>query len=373
MLRTLAAIAALAITASLHAAPPIAPKLAKGVNLSHWWWQSSDSTDKQITDADVKLIKSSGLTHVRIPIDPAHFIKDDKLDTDATNKFLKSVKLFTDAGLAVVIDCHPAGTLSKSMLPSGNSTGWEDELTKFWKTFAPALKSTPPELVAIELLNEPNGLDEAKAWPAAQERIHAAVRTILPRHTIVLTGDDWGAIDGLLRLTASKDANTVYSFHFYDSHTFTHQGATWGSPMWKEIKGLHYPFDAANTDAVIAATSDPKAINSIKAYAREKWDAAKIKARIGKAKAWADSQKPPATLYLGEFGAYKAGCDEASRKAWTTDVRTAAESANIGWCVWDYAGGFSISDKSGKGQRTINTDAANALGLVPNGAPKKKP
>jgi aryl-phospho-beta-D-glucosidase BglC (GH1 family) len=372
MIRTLALALLLSLTPALHAAPPVAPKLAKGVNLSHWWWQSTDPTDKQITDADVKLIKSSGFTHVRIPIDPARFVTGDKLDADASGKFLRSIKLFTDAGLAVVVDAHPAGTQSKSMLPAGNAAGWEDELTKFWKAFAPALKATPPELVAIELFNEPNGLDDAKAWPAAQERIRTAVRAILPRHTIILTGDDWGDIDGLLRLTPSKDTNAVYSFHFYDPHAFTHQGATWGSPMWQEIKGLRYPFDAVNADAVIAATTDPKAANSIKAYAREKWEAAKVTARINKAKAWAAAQTPPVTLYLGEFGAYKAGCDAESRKAWMTDVRTAAEAANIGWCVWDYTGGFAITDRGAKGQRMITTDAAQALGLTTTPA-KKKP
>lgn len=381
MLRTLLLAALLTLAPRAHATPPIAPRLAKGVNLSHWWWQAEgDKRGQAVTDADARLIKSAGLTHVRIPIDPALFVTDSKLNADNAAKLLKSVKMFTDAGLAVVIDAHPSGTQATRLALAGNSTGWEDELARFWKAFAPALKPTNPDLVAVELLNEPSGLDDPKAWPAAQERLHAAVRAILPRHTIVLTGDDWGGIDGLLRLTASSDANTVYSFHFYDPHTFTHQGATWGSPMWKEIKNLRYPFDAANTDAALAATTDTKAANSIKAFAREQWNAAKVKQRIDKAKAWAAAQSPPVTLYLGEFGAYKNGCDEASREAWMTDVRTAAEADGIAWCVWDYLGGFAISERNAKGPRTLNADAAHALGLAQPGArpaprpsPKKKP
>jgi len=117
-------------------------------------------------------------------------------------------------------------------------------------------------------------------------------------------------------------------------------------------------------------------------YAKEKWDAAKVKARLEKAKAWAASCSPPATLYLGEFGAYRKGCDDASRKAWLTDVRTAAEANGIGWCVWDYSGGFAITDKKGNTARTLDEDAARALGLAfsakpviptPQRAPARKP
>lgn len=373
MLRTLL-LAALICCSTLRAeAPPasLTAKLRKGVNLSHWWWQPSrdEKAENLITPDDVKLIKTAGLTHVRVPIDPSTFVTpEDKLNQPAAARLLRTIKPFTDSGIAVVIDAHPSGTSAKSMLPADNPEGWEAEATAFWKAFAPALKSTDPNLVAIELLNEPNGLTDPKAWPAAQERIRAVVRAALPKHTIILTGDDWASIDGLVKLTPSSDTNVVYSFHFYEPHTFTHQGATWGSPMWKEIKDLRYPFDQPNADTALAATDDSKAINSIKAYTRDKWDAAKIKARFDKAKSWADEHR--VTLYLGEFGAYKAGCDEQSRAAWTTDVRTAAEAAGIGWCAWDYAAGYAITDRSGKGPRTLNEPVARALGLTAPPAPK---
>lgn len=376
MLRTFL-LAVIICCSSLRAeAPPptIAAKLKRGVNLSHWWWQPSRDQQPEtlIAPDDIRLIKAAGLTHVRVPIDPSLFITNGKLDQGNATRLLKSIKPLTDSGLAVVIDAHPTGTNAKRMLPAENIGGWEMETTLFWTAFAPALKSSDPTLVAVELLNEPNGLEDPKAWSAAQERLRAAVRSILPKHTIVLTGDDWGSIDGLTQLTPSTDRNVVYSFHFYEPHTFTHQGATWGSPMWKEIKDLRYPFDQANADAALTATTDTKVTGSIKAYARIKWDAPKIKTRIDKAKSWADEHR--VTLYLGEFGAYKAGCDEKSRAAWTSDVRTAAESANIGWCAWDYTGGYAITEKQGKAPRTLSEPLARALGLaVPPTANTPKP
>ncbi len=357
--------------------PAVAAKLRRGVNLSHWWWQPDQrdpaKIEKAIGPEDVRLIKSAGLTHVRIPIDPSFFVTaEGTLNEANTARLLRSVKAFNDAGIATVIDCHPAGTQSKGMLAADSSPGWADELEKFWKAFAPALRQTSPDLVALELLNEPNGIADPKEWPAAQERARKTVRAALPRHTLILTGDDWGSIDGLLRLDASPDANTVYSIHFYEPHTFTHQQATWGSPMWKEIKNLRYPFEPANAASAADSAADPKAAASIRRYAKDQWNAARVRSRFDAAAAWAKEHKT--TLYLGEFGAYRAGCDEASRTAWLTDVRSAAETNGIGWCAWDYSGGFAITSRPpAKGPRALDEPTARALGLSAPVPRKKQP
>jgi aryl-phospho-beta-D-glucosidase BglC (GH1 family) len=359
-------------------APPTQPSAAllahlqRGVNLSHLWWKPSELKDARGADAvttdDVALFKSAGITHVRIPVDPALVAEGkDRLNPAAMATLTEAVRRLHAAGIATVLDAHTTGTAGAV---DKNPDAWEPKLTAFWTLFAPAWKQTSPDLLAVELLNEPNGLKDDKEWPAAQERLRAAVRKALPKHAIILTGDDWGSIDGLMKLTPSSDANTLYSFHFYEPHTFTHQQATWGSPMWKEIKNLRYPFDQPNADAAAAAAADPKAASSIRWYAKDKWDGAKVHGRFDKVKAWADAHH--ATLYLGEFGAYRQGCDEVSRSAWLKDVRTAAEKNGIGWCVWDYAGGFAVTDKpDSKNTRTLNEPSARALGLTLP-APRKR-
>jgi len=353
--------------AAAHPNAALVRKLRRGVNLSHWWWKppSVDESriERLVTPDDVALLKSAGVTHVRIPVDPA-LITDQpqSLNRHRTMELTRAVQMFHSAGIATVIDVHTSGTPTTTLSIDRNPENWERDLTAFWTAFAPCWKSSPPESLALELFNEPNGAKDDKTWPQAQERIRATVRKALPRHTIVLTGDDWGSIDGLVRLTPAPDANVVYSFHFYEPHTFTHQQAAWGSPMWKDIKGLLYPLDQPNADAVLAAAADPKAANSVRWYIKDKWDAKKVQARFDKAKAWADEHK--ATLYLGEFGAYRAGCDEKSRCAWLKDVRTAAEKSGIGWCAWDYSGGFGVTDKPAAGApRRLDPAPAAALGL----------
>ena len=103
---------------------------------------------------------------------------------------------------------------------------------------------------------------KAAEWSRAQAALAAVIRKHVPNHTLILTGDQWGGVDGLLRVTPVTDANVVYTFHTYEPTIFTHQGATWGFEPWKDMRGVPYPLDrkavqplidAAATKAVVAA------------------------------------------------------------------------------------------------------------------------
>ena len=69
------------------------------------------------------------------------------------------------------------------------------------------------------------------------------MRGAAPRHTLIATGALWSTVDGLVSLTPVRDPNVVYTFHFYEPHTFTHQNQPWANTA-----GLHdipYPADSA--------------------------------------------------------------------------------------------------------------------------------
>ena len=51
----------------------------------------------------------------------------------------------------------------------------------------------------------------------------------------------------------------------------------------------------------------------------------------------------------GEFGVFKDYSDPKMRAAWIDDTRTALESRQIGWAMWDYDGNFGLASKSSAG------------------------
>jgi hypothetical protein len=64
------------------------------------------------------------------------------------------------------------------------------------------------------------------------------------------------------------------------------------------------------------------------------------------------------TLSCNEFGVYMKAAAPEHRAAWIRDVREAIEAQQIGWTMWDYAGGFALV-RDGKPIETV----AEALGL----------
>jgi hypothetical protein len=50
-----------------------------------------------------------------------------------------------------------------------------------------------------------------------------------------------------------------------------------------------------------------------------------------------------------------------------TDVRTALERRRIGWAMWDYAGGFSLT-RDGMNDRALDDETLRALGLQATGS-----
>src|ERR1019366_7906355 len=127
-------------------------------------------------------------------------------------------------GLAVQIDLHPEDGYKQQLRTSDDQV---DRLTMLWRKLAAHYASRDPERVFFEILNEPEVSDPSR-WSGIQARVAAAIREAAPRHTIIATGPNYSDIQDLLTLQPLADGNTIYNFHFYDPHAFTHQGANWG-------------------------------------------------------------------------------------------------------------------------------------------------
>lgn len=334
-------------------------RLARGVNLSHWLWlpRGADA-EAFIGPADMALLRGAGMTHVRLPVEPdvlwdasAHALRPRGVAS-----LRRAIGLALEADLAVVVDPHPNASAWVEFGPGGEA----GEFTAFWRDLAKELSGTDAERVFLEVMNEPHGLKPG-AWAAAQRGLIAAIRAGAPRHTIIATGDDWSNIAGLQGLEIGVTPNLVVTFHFYEPHTFTHQGATWGWPGWRHVRGLTYPADRERAGELAGAITDDAARDAVRQYAKEGWNDRVIASRVKVASEWARTRG--VALYCGEFGAYREGCDAASRERWLRDVTAALGAERIGWAMWDYAGGFALT-RGVPGARALDGATARALGLA---------
>jgi len=338
--------------------------LRHGVNASGWFAQVVGGYTKEhflsyITARDIALIKAMGFDHVRLSINPQPMFREGKADALAS-EYLgyldEAVRSILADGLAVILDIHPDREFKSKL---ARDDGAVEQFADFWRAFAKHYGAFDPNLVFFEILNEPE-VEDRYRWAGMQAKLAATIRAAAFQNTIIATGARWSADDDLLFVEPLRDANVIYSFHFYEPHIFTHQGANWAVDFWHFEHGLAYPSTPESAEKV--ASEVPEAAHRLYVirYGLERWNYGRIEAEISQVAGWARVHRVP--VICGEFGVYRKYADPDSRAAWLADVRTALESHAIGWTVWDYSGGFGVTTKT-DGTAIPDESALRALGL----------
>ena len=340
--------------------------LQHGINASEWFAQSPNDysaarTNRYIEPRDIALMAQLGFDNVRLSIDAAPLEQyprgADGLNAEFVGRLDRAVDTMLADGLAVQIDLHPEDGYKQQLRTSDDQV---DRLTMLWRKLAAHYASRDPERVFFEILNEPEVSDPYR-WSGIQARVAAAIREAAPRHTIIATGPNYSDIADLLTLHPLADGNTIYNFHFYDPHEFTHQGASWGLAWWSYTHGIPYPPADSTMQALLLEVPDAANRFALEKYWLDRWDAHRIRMLIDAAAAWGHENNVP--LISNEFGAYRDSADPVSRANWIHDVRTAFEADGIGWAMWDYRGGFGVVTKQDGQPAQVDGSVVGALGL----------
>jgi hypothetical protein len=190
----------------------------------------------------------------------------------------------------------------------------------------------------FEAMNEP-GLTDPMAWNRMQEALLQRIRSVAPRHTVLLTGSPTSTAWALSATPPSADSNVVYTFHLYAPMVFTHQGAEWADNGLATVRRLPYPPDRRATESVLAR-ADARIRPQILSYNDEFATDAPLRREIAVAQAWVDQNQR--RVLVSEFGVYRRFAATASRAAWLGNVRTLLEAQHMGWTVWELDSGFGI-------------------------------
>ena len=343
--------------------------LTHGVNLSHWFSQSHLVNGTYPHDwlrtydgpADFKLLAQAGFRHVRFPVEMEMFLDEQKpgeLNAAYLADFDSAMDQILGAGLAVIVDWH-AREDTKDRLRTDDHLA--DAAVSLWGAMARHLAGRDPARVFLEIMNEPAGGMSQERWIALQDRMLATIRAQAPRHTIIYAGHKWSGLDELLLLKPVADPNVVYDFHFYEPMVFTHQTAPWPGMGLEPIKGLRYPMESANRQAALEQVGSGKGRKYLLEYTA---DRAWLAHRLQAAADWA--ARYGVAITCNEFGVYRPVAPAADRTAWLRDTRLELEARQIGWTMWDYAGGFAVTHGEKPGQRALDPDVLQALGVEPH-------
>ena len=311
------------------AAPPPAPPapvtLTRGINITGWF-RFPVSRDPVVlaaylSDQALADIRAAGFDFVRLAVDPA-------VAETQRSVLIAAIGRIQRQGLTVVVSPQPHDWHLET------DPDDRERLLVFWRALALALRTLDPARTVPEVLNEPIFSHDPAGWAALQHQVLTIIRQALPSVTVVLTGQDWGSIGGLLDLTPEADPNVVYSFHFYDPAELTSLAAYRPGLDRAALARLPFPADdRAGCDATADGSADPATRDLMRYYCGLGWDAQRVAATIDKAAAWARLHH--VRLLAGEFGATTV-LNAPARMAWLKTVRAAFESRGIDWVLWGY-------------------------------------
>jgi endoglucanase len=331
----------------------------RGVNFSKWFEFRSVKEIRfaNFVEQDFADVKSLGADVIRLPIAMHNFTlgaPDYTLDPLLVQYLNTAVDWAEKYQLCIIIDNHSF----HPVLPTDPHI--DTILLKVWAQIAEQCKNRG-EYVFYEVLNEPHGISDQR-WGEIQGAAIDTIRQIDQKHTIIVGGTEFNAIGRLSAIPEYTDRNLIYTFHFYDPHLFTHQGAAWGSPSLASLSGLPFPVDKnriPKTPADLKGTWAEKALADYEQYAALET----LTDRLDQAAAFAKSRNVP--VFCGEFGVYMIQSPAEDRIKWYQWTCDALNQRNIPWTSWDYFGGFGLFKTVQKGDfyTDINTEIVRAMGF----------
>jgi hypothetical protein len=360
----------------------------RAINIARWFtwpryekapktgisWPPYNNVPPPPSDNDLRKLHEAGFDTVRLPVDPAPFMVFKGKRLEAVYRILfEAIRRIEAAGLKVMIDLHPNSrhpVWGQRAVIAGLDAPAFVSYSGVIEEMARRLGALDTHRVALELMNEPRlkckGADQDQ-WQDMLARMVRRARAGSPRLTLVVTGACVSSAKGLMALDPRQihDGNIIYTFHFYDPFTFTHQGAQFIPWPDKYLDEVPWPANARPIEEPLARLArNMTSADNLNYLARKKAELGArhnltkfyksnagpktIEAKFSEVANWAKRHGISGRqIFIGEFGVLRkqagspgARCEDRMR--WLKDVRQIAERHDFAWSYFSYDGPFAI-------------------------------
>jgi endoglucanase len=317
----------------------------KGINISAWLSQTSVTSgparEKYFTQKDVQQLAGLGFDHIRLPFneDQLYNSKGERID-ESFQLIHNVIAWCKEANMRVILDCHQTrdhdfSHYSSIVLYSDNKA--PERFVKLWQDLSAAFGKYPNNLVAYEILNEPNAKNN-KDWSDVALKVIKAVRVLEPERIILLGSNKANSVKTFNDVVVPEnDPNIILSFHFYFPYLITHNQANFYSKIKNIDVPLQYPGNIVS-DEVISKMA-PATLQAIKGYIgvynKDVLYGLMLTA-INKAK------KEGLRIHCGEFGSNFKYADRSLQLRWLQDMVAIFKENNIPYSYWGYRKEFGV-------------------------------
>jgi endoglucanase len=332
---------------------------SRGVNFSKWFeFRSVEEIQfDRFVEQDFINVKSMGADVIRVPIAVHNFTKgapEHIIDPVLINYLDSAVDWAEKHEIYIILDNHSFHPVNPT------DVNIDKILIPVWTQLARHFKDRG-NYVIYEVLNEPHHIADER-WGEIQGMAIDAIRKIDQKHTIIVGGTDYNSIAKLTPIPEYTDTNLIYTFHFYDPHIFTHQGATWNKPSLVPLSGLPFPLGDNELPPVHETFKGTWVEDSLNGY-KDDSEYKKLSQTLERAAAFSKEQDVP--VFCGEFGVFMIQSPQADRVKWYEFICGELTRLNFSWTCWDYFGGFGIFKTQWRGEfpADLDIDIVNAMGF----------
>ncbi|MDR0320247.1 MAG: glycoside hydrolase family 5 protein [Treponema sp.] len=339
--------------------PTVIP-FSKGVNFSKWFESRTfnDIVFDKFTEQDFADLKSLGGDVIRLPVAFHNFTLGDKKHTLEPEllKYLDTVLDWAEKyQIYLIVDNHSFHPVNPT------DVNIDKILIPVWEQVAKRYKNRSSYLI-YEILNEPHGISDER-WGKIQLAAIKAIRKIDKEHIIIVGGINYNSIEKLFSIPVYKEKNLLYTFHFYDPHIFTHQGATWNKPSLAPLSGLPFPGAKESIPPIHETFKGTWVEVSLNNYEHDS-KLSVLSATLDKVSSF--SKERNASVFCGEFGVFMNQSPAEDRIKWYKFICEEFAKRNITWTCWDYFGGFGLFNKAqgrAKFPEELNTELVKTIGF----------
>lgn len=233
------------------------PYLIRGMAFGNEVWSNPSAEPTRHHDAaSYGELAEMGFDSVRFYLNYGLFESDSDPYTYREAGFAwldKNIAWAKAAGIRLVLNMHyPQGGYQSQ----GNGTAlWTEpenqkRLCALWTEIARRY-ADEPVILGYGLVNEPvvaaaSGAESLELWQSVAQMLTDGIRTVDSNHMIFVermcaaqnlagTQEQWVNFNDENNYVRLDDDNTVYEFHYYDPHAFTHQGFDWVGTLGNDV------------------------------------------------------------------------------------------------------------------------------------------
>ncbi|MBB6670122.1 glycoside hydrolase family 5 protein [Cohnella nanjingensis] len=315
---------------------------------------------------DIRTIKKIGADHVKVLITPSAIMEKDGLDRSKLWYVEEVVGMAVGERLPCLVCIHPEEPFKRDYLASPERFG---VVLEFYREFAGWLAGRwNQHQIAFQTMTEPfaNYTD----WNEMYRELWRTVRSVMPHHTLVQSGDKVGSLAGMLAIDPVEDCNLYYGYTSYDPFAFTLQ--SWnaffcGTPAELNAIGrLPYPaspdiVEDRLEEMILSVPSGHREEAAL--YARgygegnfqqgnhgwfnREWH----ETRLRRIEDWRAMHRRKLPVLCNEFGVMDhvrgqkyggPGCVPEERIQFIRDIRETMEAHDVGWSYWSYNETFTL-------------------------------